>query len=78
MIGERPNKKNIESFDYTQKVNLLRLWRGKYFFFRKILERDSIKKRGREAKQTKTIILPNLVTSSFVNGIGVIIEQDKL
>ena len=29
MIGERPNKKNIESLDLTQKVTLLRLWRGK-------------------------------------------------
>ena len=28
-IGERPNKKNIESLDLTRKVNLLRLWRGK-------------------------------------------------
>ena len=30
-IGERPNKKNIESLNLTRKVNLLRLWRGKYF-----------------------------------------------
>ena len=27
-IGERPNKKNIESLDLTLKVNLLRLWHG--------------------------------------------------
>ena len=27
-IGERPNTKNIESLDLTQKVNILRLWRG--------------------------------------------------
>ena len=26
-IGERPNKKNIESLDLTQKVNLLSSWR---------------------------------------------------
>ena len=32
MIGERPNKKNIESFNLTQKVNIFRLWRGKVFF----------------------------------------------
>ena len=25
-IGERPNKKNIESLDLIRKVNLLRLW----------------------------------------------------
>ena len=25
MIGERPNNKNIESLDLTQKVNLLRI-----------------------------------------------------
>ena len=25
MIGERPNKKNIESLDSTRKVNILRL-----------------------------------------------------
>ena len=24
-IGERPNKKDIESLDFTQKVNLLKL-----------------------------------------------------
>ena len=30
-IGERPNKKNIESLNLTRKVNLLRLWRGKYY-----------------------------------------------
>ena len=28
-IGERPNHKNIKLLDLTQKVNLLRLWRGK-------------------------------------------------
>ena len=28
-IGERPNKKNIESLYLTRKVYLLRLWRGK-------------------------------------------------
>ena len=28
-IGETPNKKNIESLNFTRKVNLLRLWRGK-------------------------------------------------
>ena len=27
-IGERPNKKNIESLNLTRKLNLLRLWRG--------------------------------------------------
>ena len=32
MIGERPNKKNIESFNLKRKVNLLRLWRGKECF----------------------------------------------
>ena len=26
MIGERPNKENIESLDLTQKVIILRLW----------------------------------------------------
>ena len=26
-IGERPNKKNIDPLNLTQKVNLLRLWR---------------------------------------------------
>ena len=31
-IGERPNKKNIEPLNLTQKANLLRLRRGKYFF----------------------------------------------
>ena len=31
MIGERPNKKNIESLNLTRKVNLLRLRRGNYF-----------------------------------------------
>ena len=31
MIGERSNKKNIESLDLTQKVNFLRLWGGKYY-----------------------------------------------
>ena len=31
MIGERPNKKNIESLNLTQKVNLLSLWRGNGF-----------------------------------------------
>ena len=30
MIGERPNKKNIESLNFTGKVNLSRLSRGKY------------------------------------------------
>ena len=29
-LGERPNKKNIQSFDLTRKVNLLGLWRVKY------------------------------------------------
>ena len=28
-MGERPNKKNIESLDLTQKVNILKLWHGK-------------------------------------------------
>ena len=28
MIGERPNKKNIESLNLTQKVNILRHWCG--------------------------------------------------
>ena len=32
MIGERPNKKNIELSILTRKVNLLRLWRGNIFF----------------------------------------------
>ena len=27
-IGERPNKKNIESLNLTRKVNILRLLRG--------------------------------------------------
>ena len=31
-IGERPNKKNIESLNFAQKVNLLRLWREKKTF----------------------------------------------
>ena len=31
-IGERPNKKNIESLDLTRKGNLLWLWRGKVLF----------------------------------------------
>ena len=30
MIGERPNKKNIETLNLTQEVNLLRLRCGKY------------------------------------------------
>ena len=30
-IGERPNKKNIESLNLTRKENLLRLWRGIFF-----------------------------------------------
>ena len=30
-IGKRPNKENIASLDLKRKVNLLRLWRGKYF-----------------------------------------------
>ena len=30
-IGERPNKKNIESLDLTRKINLLRLLRGKSY-----------------------------------------------
>ena len=29
-IGERPNKKNIESLNLKQKVNILGLWLGKY------------------------------------------------
>ena len=29
-LGERPNKKNIESLNWTRKVNILRLWRGNY------------------------------------------------
>ena len=29
-IGEKPNKKSIESLDLTQNVNLLMLWRGKH------------------------------------------------
>ena len=32
MIGEWPNKKNIESLNLTQKVNIFRLWRGKSFY----------------------------------------------
>ena len=32
-IGERPNKKNIESLNLTRKVDLLRLGRGKLFFW---------------------------------------------
>ena len=28
MIGERPNKKNIDSLNVTRNVNILRLWRG--------------------------------------------------
>jgi hypothetical protein len=32
MIGERPNKKNIESLDLTRKVNLLRLCRVNVVF----------------------------------------------
>ena len=28
-IGERPNKKNIESLNLTRKVKFLMLWRGK-------------------------------------------------
>ena len=31
-IGERPNKKNVESLDLTQKVNILRLLRGNVYF----------------------------------------------
>ena len=31
--GDRPNKKNIELLDLTQKVILLSLWRGKKHFF---------------------------------------------
>ena len=31
MIGEWPNKKNIESLNLTQKVNIFRLWCGKIF-----------------------------------------------
>ena len=30
-IGERPNKKHIESLNLTSKVNILRLSRGKYY-----------------------------------------------
>ena len=30
-IGERPNKKNIESLYLTWKINILRLWREKGF-----------------------------------------------
>ena len=30
-IGERPNMKNIESFNLTQKVNILSLWRGNIY-----------------------------------------------
>ena len=31
LIGDRPNKKNIELLNLTRKVNILRLWRGKFF-----------------------------------------------
>ena len=31
-IGERPNNKNIETLNLTQKVRFLRLWCGKTFF----------------------------------------------
>ena len=31
-IGERPNKKYIDSLILTRKVNILRLWRGNFFF----------------------------------------------
>ena len=31
-IGERPDKKNIESLDLTRKGNLLWLWRANDFF----------------------------------------------
>ena len=34
MLGERPNKKNIESLNLTRKV---KLWCGKYLFFALIL-----------------------------------------
>ena len=32
-IRERPIKKNIESLNLTQKVNILRLWRGMYYYY---------------------------------------------
>ena len=43
-IGERPNKKNIESRDLIRKVNLLRLWREKIiiFYSRRALLHDGI------------------------------------
>ena len=31
MIGERPNKANIESLDFKRKVKLLSLWCGNIF-----------------------------------------------
>ena len=37
-IGERPNKKNIESLNLTRKVNLLRLRRGNIYIFFYVLE----------------------------------------
>ena len=42
-IGERPNKKNIESLDLAQKVNLLKLWRGKKHIYVDTLERAYLK-----------------------------------
>ena len=44
MKGEKSNKKNIESLDFTQKVNLLKLWSGNYKTnsFLRIIEQKNI------------------------------------
>ena len=50
-IGERPNKKNVESLNLTRKVNILRLWRGNAFCQ---LKQISIEKKAEDKEEKKS------------------------